>query len=85
MLIRIALFAIPAVAAAGLTLLLNGLHADPGITVASLGLVAVLRGAQKQELYDFGYAAAEASFGTPGRAGSTPPRVAMPRDALGCC
>ncbi len=62
MLIRIALFAIPAVAAAGLTLLLNGLHADPGITVASLGLVAVLRGAQKQELYDFGYAAAEASF-----------------------
>lgn len=45
MAIRIALFAIPATAAVGVVLLLNGLHAEAGIAVASLGLVAVLGGA----------------------------------------
>ena len=45
MAIRIALFAIPTAAVAGLVLLLNGLDADAGIAVAALGVVAVLSGA----------------------------------------
>jgi hypothetical protein len=45
MAIRIALFAVPTAAAAGLVVLLNGLDAGAGITVASLGLVAVAGGA----------------------------------------
>ncbi len=45
MAIRIALFAIPTAAVAGLVLLLNGLDADAGIAVAALGAVAVLSGA----------------------------------------
>lgn len=45
MAIRIALFATPAIAAAGVVLLLNGLHAGAGIAAASMGLVAVLGGA----------------------------------------
>lgn len=44
MAIRIALFAIPAVAVAGLVLLLNGLDASAGIAVAAFGLVAVATG-----------------------------------------
>lgn len=45
MAIRIALFATPALAAIGVVLLLNGLHAGAGIAATSLGLVAVLGGA----------------------------------------
>jgi hypothetical protein len=45
MAIRIALFAIPAIAIAGLVLLLNGLDASAGIAVAAFGLVAVATGA----------------------------------------
>lgn len=44
MAIRIALFAIPAVAVAGLVLLLNGLDASAGIAAAAFGLVAVATG-----------------------------------------
>jgi len=45
MAIRIALFAVPAIAVAGLVLLLNGLDASAGIAVAAFGLVAVATGA----------------------------------------
>lgn len=45
MAIRIALFAVPAAAVAGIVLLLNGLDANTGIAVAAFGLVAVLSGA----------------------------------------
>jgi hypothetical protein len=45
MAIRIALFAVPTAAVAGLVLLLNGLDASAGIAVAAFGLVAVLSGA----------------------------------------
>lgn len=44
MAIRVALFAIPAVAVAGLVLLLNSLDASAGIAVAAFGLVAVATG-----------------------------------------
>lgn len=44
MVIRIALFAVPAIAVAGLVLLLNGLDASAGIAVAAFGLVAVSTG-----------------------------------------
>jgi hypothetical protein len=44
MTIRIALFAVPAIAVAGLVLLLNGLGASAGIAVAAFGLVAVATG-----------------------------------------
>jgi hypothetical protein len=44
MAIRIALFTVPAVAVAGLVLLLNGLGASAGIAVAAFGLVAVATG-----------------------------------------
>jgi hypothetical protein len=44
MAIRVALFAIPAIAVAGLVLLLNGLDASAGISVAAFGLVAVATG-----------------------------------------
>lgn len=42
---RIALFAVPTAAVAGLVLLLNELDAGVGIAVAALGLVAVVSGA----------------------------------------
>jgi hypothetical protein len=45
MAIRIALFAVPIAAVAGLVLVLNGLDANAGIAVVSLGLVAVASGA----------------------------------------
>jgi hypothetical protein len=45
MAIRIALFAVPTAAVAGLVLLLNGLDAGTGIAVAAFGLVAVATGA----------------------------------------
>jgi hypothetical protein len=45
MFLRIALFVVPAAAAACLVLLLNGLAASPGIAVVALGLLAVLSGA----------------------------------------
>lgn len=45
MTIRVALFAVPAAAVAGLVLLLNVFNASPGIAVAALGLVAVTTGA----------------------------------------
>jgi cyanate permease len=45
MAIRIALFAAPAIAAVGVVLLLNDLHASAGIAAASLGLIAILGGA----------------------------------------
>ena len=41
---RIALFAVPGFAVAGLVLLLNGLDASAGIAVAAFGLVAVATG-----------------------------------------
>jgi len=44
MAIRIALFAVPAFAVAGLMLLLNGLDASAGIAVAAFGVVAVAAG-----------------------------------------
>ena len=44
MALRIALFAVPAAAVAGLVLLLNALDASAGIAVAAYGLVAVLSG-----------------------------------------
>lgn len=44
MAIRIALFVVPAIAVAGLVLLLNGLDASAGIAVAAFGLVAVATG-----------------------------------------
>jgi DNA-binding XRE family transcriptional regulator len=44
MAIRIAPFAIPAIAVAGLVLLLNGLDASAGISVVAFGLVAVATG-----------------------------------------
>jgi hypothetical protein len=45
MAIRVAQLAVPAVAVAGLVLVLNGLDASPGIAVAAFGLVAVATGA----------------------------------------
>lgn len=45
MAIRIALFAVPTAAVAGLVLLLNGFDAGAGIAVAAFGLVAVMSGA----------------------------------------
>jgi hypothetical protein len=42
---RVMLVGIPAMAAAGLTILLNHIHAGAGAAAASLGLVAVLGGA----------------------------------------
>lgn len=45
MAMRIALFVVPAVAVAGLVLLLNGVDASAGIAVAAFGLAAVLSGA----------------------------------------
>jgi hypothetical protein len=45
MALRIALFAVPMAAAAGLVLLLNALDAQVGIAVAAFGLVAVASGA----------------------------------------
>jgi len=42
--IRIALIAVPAVAVAGLVLLLNGLDTSAGIAVAAFGLIAVATG-----------------------------------------
>jgi hypothetical protein len=45
MAIRIALFAVPAVAVAGLVLFLNGVDASAGIAVAALGVLAVVTGA----------------------------------------
>ena len=45
MVIRIALFAVPAVAVAGLVLFLNGVNAGAGIAVAALGVFAVATGA----------------------------------------
>jgi len=45
MTIRIALFALPAIAVAGLVLLLNSLDASSGIAVAAFGVVAVATGA----------------------------------------
>lgn len=44
MALRIALFAVPAVAVAGLVLLLNALDAQAGVAVAAFGLVAVASG-----------------------------------------
>jgi hypothetical protein len=44
MAIRIALFAVPAIAVAGLVLLLNGLGASAGFAVAVFGLMAVATG-----------------------------------------
>ncbi|HET7052465.1 MAG TPA: hypothetical protein VFI09_00940 [Solirubrobacterales bacterium] len=44
MALRIALFAVPAIAVAGLVLLLNSLDASAGIAVAAFGLVAVAIG-----------------------------------------
>jgi len=45
MVLRIALFAVPTAAVAGLVLLLNALNAQAGVAVAALGLVAVASGA----------------------------------------
>lgn len=45
MALRIALFAVPMAAAAGLVLLLNALDAQVGIAVAAVGVVAVASGA----------------------------------------
>jgi hypothetical protein len=45
MALRIALFAVPLAAAAGLVLLLNAVDAQTGVAVATLGLVAVASGA----------------------------------------
>jgi hypothetical protein len=45
MAIRVALFVLPAVAMAGLVLLLNGVEATAGMAAASMGLVAVASGA----------------------------------------
>ena len=45
MVIRIALFAVPAVAVAGLVLFLNGVNAGAGIAVSALGVFAVATGA----------------------------------------
>lgn len=42
---RVALFVIPVVAVTGLVLLLNELHANPGIAAVALGSVAVISGA----------------------------------------
>jgi len=44
MTVRIALFAVPTAAVAGLVLLLNGLDASAGIAVAAFGVVAVATG-----------------------------------------
>ena len=43
--LRVALFVIPAVAVTGLVLLLNELHANPGLAAVALGTVAVISGA----------------------------------------
>ncbi len=45
MVLRIALFAVPMAAVAGLVLLLNALDAQTGVAVAAFGLVAVASGA----------------------------------------
>ena len=45
MAIRIAQFAVPVIAVAGLVLLLNGLDASAGIAVAAFGVVVVATGA----------------------------------------
>jgi hypothetical protein len=45
MIFRIALFTIPALAVVGLTLLLNGLGASPGLAVAVYAVIAVSTGA----------------------------------------
>ncbi|HVT00265.1 MAG TPA: hypothetical protein VHE08_07095 [Solirubrobacterales bacterium] len=45
MVLRIALFAVPMAAVAGLVLLLNALEAQTGVAVAALGMVAVASGA----------------------------------------
>lgn len=45
MVLRIALFAVPMAAVAGLVLLLNALDAQTGVAVAALGLIAVASGA----------------------------------------
>jgi hypothetical protein len=44
MFLRIGLFVVPAVAAVGLVLLLNGLGAGAGVAVLALGLLAVASG-----------------------------------------
>jgi len=44
MAMRVALCAVPAIAVAGLVLLLNGLDVSAGIAVAAFGLVAVATG-----------------------------------------
>jgi len=44
MAIRIALFAVPAVAVAGLVLLLNSFNASAGVAVAAFGVLAVATG-----------------------------------------
>jgi hypothetical protein len=44
MVLRIALFAVPMAAVAGLVLLLNALNAEAGVAVAALGVVAVASG-----------------------------------------
>jgi ABC-type proline/glycine betaine transport system permease subunit len=45
MVLRIAVFGIPALAVIGLVLLLNGLEASPGLAVAAYAVLAVCTGA----------------------------------------
>jgi hypothetical protein len=45
MAVRVALFTVPALAVAGLVLLLNSLNASAGIAVAAFGVFAVATGA----------------------------------------
>jgi len=45
MVLRIAVFGIPAIAVVGLVLLLNGIEASPGLALAAYALVAVSTGA----------------------------------------
>jgi multisubunit Na+/H+ antiporter MnhB subunit len=45
MVLRIAVFGVPAIAVVGLVLLLNGLEASPGLALAAYALVAVSTGA----------------------------------------
>lgn len=52
MAIRVALFPIPAVAVAGLVLLLNGLDASTGLAVAAFGMFAVATGSVLGYLVD---------------------------------
>jgi hypothetical protein len=65
---RAILVGIPAMAAAGLTILLNHLHAGAGAAAASLGLVAVLGGAA------IGYFADRLPERPPARQGAATPR-----------